>query len=88
MFFNPGTISTCRAVPRRLWCKRPCVVAGIISPVGTWKRLLDFLFVYMMAASVGGAQLDVAPVSDTPEGRFPLSVTVLISSSSVMSGDQ
>ena len=64
------------------------MVAGIISPVGTWNRLVDFLFVWMMAASVGGAQLEVAPVSDTPEGRFPFKIASLISFSFVMSGDQ
>ena len=42
----------------------------------------------MIVVSVGGAQLDVVPVFDTPEGSVPLSVAVLMLSSSVMSGDQ
>ena len=41
----------------------------------------------MIAVSLDGAQLDVAPVSDTPEGMLPDNISCLCCSS-VNSGDQ
>ena len=52
------------------------------------KSLIRFLVGMYDGSFSWRAQLDVAPVSKTPEGRLPLSVSLFICSSSVMSGDQ
>jgi len=46
------------------------------------------LFVWMIAAFVGGAQLDVAPVSEMPERIAPLNIPCLSFSVPVKSRDQ
>ena len=57
--------------------------------MGTWNCLFDRCLVWIRAVCVGGAQLEVAPVSEMPDGRVPFNTWVLVVElSSGMSGDQ
>ena len=51
--------------------------------------MVDRNFVWMRAVWVGAAQLEVAPVSEMPDGSVPFKTRVLVVGlSSGMSGDQ